>query len=143
RVGYPDSDGGRMSDNMKQWEVMVYLKQGFDRLFADRPDVLVASDLLWYPVEGHPEIRQAPDVLVAFGRPKGLRGSYKQWEEGGHPPDVVFEIRSPGNRAGEMARKFLFYDRHGVEEYYIFDPDRGIFEAARRDGGQLVDVADD
>lgn len=140
RVVYPDSDGQPMSDNMKQWEVMVYLKQGLDRLFADRPDVFVASDLLWYPVEGHPEIRQAPDVMVAFGRPKGLRGSYKQWEEGGHPLNVVFEILSPGNRYGELVRKHQFYERYGVQEYYVHDPDRVTFEAFRHTDGQLAEV---
>jgi hypothetical protein len=40
-------------------------------LFADRPDVFVAGDLLWYPVEGRPDICRAPDVMVAIGRPKG------------------------------------------------------------------------
>ena len=38
-------------------------------------------------------------------------------------PQVVFEILSPGNRFGEMLRKLNFYDRHGVEEYYIYNPD--------------------
>ncbi|WP_072016083.1 Uma2 family endonuclease [Leptolyngbya sp. KIOST-1] len=46
------------------------------------------------------------------------------WEEGGIAPQVVFEILSPGNRFGEMLRKLGFYDRHGVEEYYIYDPDK-------------------
>ena len=58
--------------------------------------------------------------------PRGDRGSYKQWEEGGIAPQVVFEVLSPGNRAGEMRRKFQFYQRYGVEEYYIYDPDDGI-----------------
>jgi hypothetical protein len=73
-------------------------------------------------VEGQPKIRQAPDALVAFGRPKGYRGSYRQWVEGGIPPHVVFEVLSPNNRHNELIRKFQFYDRHGVEEYYVFDP---------------------
>ena len=64
--------------------------------------MFVAGDLLWYPVEGKPSIRTAPDVMVVFGRPKGDRGSYKQWEEDGIAPQVVFEVLSPGNRAGEM-----------------------------------------
>ena len=68
--------------------------------------MFVAGDLLWYPVEGHPEIRQAPDAMVAFGRPKGYRGSYRQWVENDVAPQVVFEVLSPGNRAGEMERKF-------------------------------------
>jgi hypothetical protein len=41
----------------------------------------VEGDLLWYQVEGHPEIWVVPDVLVAFGRPKGDLCSSKQWQE--------------------------------------------------------------
>ena len=122
-VIYPDSDGQPMADNTKQFRWIVVLKENIELLLAGNPDVFVAGDLLWYPVEGSPTIRQAPDVLVAFGRPKGDRGSYKQWVEDNIPPQVVFEILSPGNRKSEMNRKLLFYDRYGVEEYYVYDPD--------------------
>jgi hypothetical protein len=94
-----------------------------DHLFSEDPHVFVAGDLFWYPVEGHPEIVTAPDTMVAFGRPKGDRGSYRQWEEGGIAPQVVFEVLSPSNRPPEMLAKLDFYDRHGVEEYYIYNPD--------------------
>jgi hypothetical protein len=74
--------------------------------------------------------------MVVFGRPKGDRGSYLQWEEGGIAPQVVFEILSFGNRAGEMESKFQFYERHGVDEYYIYDPNRGdLVGWLRKDGG--------
>ena len=74
--------------------------------------------------------------MVVFGRPKGRRGSYKQWEEGGIAPHVVFEVLSPGNRPEEMLRKFEFYEKHGVEEYYIYDPDTGRLQGwLRRDDG--------
>jgi hypothetical protein len=66
--------------------------------------VFVAGDLFWYPVEGDPTIRVAPDVLVVFGRPKDDRGSYMQWLEDDVAPHVVFEIVSPSNRAGEIVR---------------------------------------
>jgi hypothetical protein len=78
--------------------------------------------------------------LIAFGRPKGYRGSYKQWEEGNLAPQVVFEILSPGNRPDEMAFKFLFYERYGVEEYYIYDPDEGTLEGWLRQGDHLVKI---
>jgi hypothetical protein len=39
---------------------------------------------------------------VAFGRPKGYRGSYRQWAEGDTAPLVVIEILSPSNIVGEM-----------------------------------------
>jgi hypothetical protein len=38
---------------------------------------------------------------------------------------VLIEIRSPGNRPDEMERKFEFYETHGVEKYYVYDPDDG------------------
>ena len=120
---YPDSDGQPMSDNTKQFELIVLIKKNLDLLFSNDSNVFVAGDLLWYPVEGDNKLRQAPDTMVAFGRPKGDRGSYKQWEENNIPPQVVFEILSPGNRLNAMAKKLKFYERYGVEEYYIYDPD--------------------
>ena len=92
-------------------------------MFANNPEVFVAGDLLWYPVQGNNKIRQAPDAMVVLGRQKGDRGSYRQWEEDNIPPQVVFEILSPGNPAGKMGEKLLFYQRYGVQEYYIYDPD--------------------
>jgi Uma2 family endonuclease len=62
--------------------------------------------------------------MVVFGRPKSDRGSYQQWNEEDVAPQVVFEILSPSNTQDEMERKLLFYERYGVEEYYIYDPDR-------------------
>ena len=137
---YPDSDGKPMADNTKQFEWIVTLVDGLKTLFADDPDVFVAGDLLWYPVEGDNKTRIAPDALVAFGRPKGHRGSYKQWEEGGVAPQVVFEVLSPGNTRREMANKLAFYDRYGVEEYYLYDPDTGRLQGWWRQGERLVEI---
>ena len=124
QIDYPDSDGQPMADNTKQFRWIVVIKENLELLFVNEPEVFVAGDLLWYPVEGDNAIRQAPDVMVVVGRPKGDRGSYRQWQEGNLAPQVVFEILSPGNRYGEMLRKLGFYDRHRVEEYYIYDPDK-------------------
>ena len=121
---YPDSDGSPMADNTEHYEWIVKIKENLEILFASENDVFIAGDLLWYPVEGSVKTRQAPDVMVIFGRPKGKRGSYKQWEENNIAPQVVFEILSPGNRSQEMAKKLLFYQRHGVEEYYVYNPDK-------------------
>ena len=123
KIVYPDCDGNPMSDNTKQFRWIVTIQQNLEWLFANDPNVFVEGDLLWYPVQGEPKIRTAPDVMVAFGRPKGDRGSYKQWEETGITPQVVFEILSPGNTQTEMNKKLMFYSRHGVEEYYLYDPD--------------------
>lgn len=66
--------------------------------------------------------------MVVLGRPKGFRRSYMQWREDGIPPQVDFEVHSPGNRRLEMERKKRFYFRYGVQEYYIHDPDPGSLE---------------
>ena len=135
-IRYPEQDGQPMADNTLQFRWIMKLQGSLDAQFRNDPNVFVAGDLLWYPIEGRPEIRQAPDVLVALGRPKGYRGSYMQWEEAGVAPQVVFEVLSPGNRHGEMVRKHAFYEKHGVEEYYVYDPDRLHLEGWRRDSDE-------
>ncbi len=115
-----------------QFRWIVTIQGGLDALFAQDSNVFVAGDLFWYPVEGRPDIRVAPDVLVVFGRPKGDRGSYLQWREENIAPQVVFEILSPGNTVFEMTRKLAFYERYGVEEYYLYDPDANEFFGWRR-----------
>jgi Uma2 family endonuclease len=140
-VIYPDSDGLPMSDNTKQFRWIVTIKENLELIYAQNPDVFVAGDLLWYPVEGNNTIHQAPDIMVAFGRPKGDRGSYQQWREEGLAPQVVFEILSPGNRMGEMNRKLRFYEQYGVNEYYIYDPDRVDFAGWMRSGERLEAIS--
>ena len=119
---YADDNGEPVSDNTEQFRLIVWIKENSELLFANDPNVFVAGDLLWYPVEGNNKLCQAPDVMVVFGRPKGYRGSYKQWNEDNIGPQVVFEIWSPGNRPAAMIQKFKFYERYGVEEYYLYDP---------------------
>ncbi|MFB2881478.1 Uma2 family endonuclease [Floridanema aerugineum] len=137
---YPDSDGQPMSDNTEQFRWIVFLKENLEILFVNNPDVFVAGDLLWYPVEGNNKIRQAPDAMVVFDRPKGKRGSYKQWLENNIPPQVVFEILSPGNTVTEMSRKLLFYQHHEVEEYYVYDPEKVELTGFIRSENQLAEI---
>lgn len=131
---YPESDGKPMAENTKQLRWIVGLFGNLSALFRDRSDVFVAADLFWYPVEGDDEARAAPDVLVVFGRPPGDRSSYRQWEEGNIPLTVVFEILSPSNTDVEMDDKYIFYEDHGVEEYYVYDPDHNRLKAFIRQG---------
>ncbi|MFM9960921.1 MAG: Uma2 family endonuclease [Planctomycetaceae bacterium] len=137
---YPETDGEPIAENTKQYNAITTIKGNVEIQFAGDPLVLVAADLFWYPKEGDPTVRTAPDTLVVFGVPKGDRGSYKQWEENNLPPQVVFEVLSPGNRLGEMTRKFAFYNEWGVEEYYIFDPEDGSWDGWIRRDGQLRPV---
>jgi Uma2 family endonuclease len=123
RFVYPSSDGKPMAENTLQFKWIVTIQGNLDLMFRDRPDVFVAGDHLIYPLENNAVVRQAPDVYVAFGRPKGDRGSYAVAEEEGIFPQVIFEVWSPGNRHDEMEEKRRFYERYGAEEYYIVYPD--------------------
>lgn len=134
---YPESDGQPMADNTKQFRWIVTIKEGLEWLFQNDPNVFVAGDLLWYPKEGDNVTRAAPDAMVVFGRPKGDRGSYQQWKEDDIAPQVVFEVRSPGNTQTGMDKKLVFYDRYGVEEYYLYDPDKGDLSGWLRTGNRL------
>jgi len=143
---YPSSDGKPMAENTRQYRWIVLIKENLEILWAGRPDVFIAADLLWYPVpvKKGPAPGQAPDVLVVFGRPKGERSSYRQWEEENIPPQVVFEILSDSNKTAEgrseMKRKLAFYQQYGVEEYYIYDPDEWLLEGWQRQGERLLPI---
>ena len=134
---YPSSDGQPMAESTIQYELIVKIKEGCESLFKDDPNVFVAADLLWYPVEGRPEISQAPDTMVIFGRPKGDRLSYIQYREDNIGPQVVFEIRSHNDSNTKMNKKLSFYQRHGVEEYYLYDPQINELEGWQRIEGDL------
>jgi Uma2 family endonuclease len=137
---YPSSDGQPMADNTKQFQLIVLIKENSELLFADNPNVFVAGDLLWYSVEGDDGNCKAPDIMIVFGRPKGHRSSYLQWQEDNIPPQVVFEIKSPGNKTKDMIAKYKFYERYGVEEYYLYDPDNIELTGWLRSGDELVEI---
>jgi Uma2 family endonuclease len=120
-VDYPESDGLPIADSELQFKWVTRIKHGLEALFENDENVFVAADRFWYPVEGRPDIRNAPDVMVVLGRPKGHRYSYRQWREGGIAPQVVFEIWSYSNCPGDEKDKLEFYDRYGVEEFYAYD----------------------
>lgn len=141
KIIYPDDNGEPMSDNTEQFRLIVWIKENLELLFANDANVFVAGNLLWYPVEGNNKISQAPDAMVVFGRPKGDRGSYQQWLEDNIPPQVVFEIWSPGNRLTPMIQKFKVYERYGVEEYYLYDPQNVELTGWRRVDEQLEAIA--
>jgi Uma2 family endonuclease len=137
RLLYPESDGQPIADDTQQFAWIVKLQQNLDALFHDDPNVFVAADLFWYPVQGQPTIRMAPDTMVVFGRPKGDRHSYRQWREEGVAPQVIFEVQSPHDQPADMNRKFEFYQQHGVEEYYHYDPKTAALSGWRCFQGRL------
>ncbi len=139
-IHYPESDGKPIADNMTQHRWMSLIFGNLERLYKDDPNVLICTDLLWYPVQGDRDFSLAPDIIAVFGRPKWERRSYKQWEEGGIAPQVVFEIVSESNSIHEMFTKVAHFGAHGVEECYLYDPDSGGLVAITFAGGKMAVV---
>ncbi|NET33931.1 MAG: Uma2 family endonuclease [Cyanothece sp. SIO1E1] len=137
QVTYPESDGKPMADNTIQFRWISTIVWNLKAMFANEPNVFVAGDLFWYPVEGKPDIKAAPDSMVVFGRSQGDRGSYQQWNEDGIAPQVVFEILLPSNTLKENAKKFDFYLDYEVEEYYLYDPYNDDLAIWLRQGAKL------
>lgn len=53
------------------------------------------------------------------------------------PPDLVIEILSPSTGYYDMKKKFQVYERYGVQEYFIVDPEDLEVVGYRRDGGRF------
>ena len=102
---------------------MMQLHLALEEFFKPRQDVYIATDMFWYWKEGRTKT-VAPDVMVIPGvdaRPE--RRSFFTWRENGAVPAVVFEMASEGTWRADLTRKRRLYQRRGVKEYFIFDPE--------------------
>ncbi len=134
-----------MAETDKHAKLLIYLKQSLEIFFAQRPDVYVTGNIMFYYVEGDPTEVISPDVMVCFGIPKGDRTSYKTWEESDVVPSVIIEIASKGTWKKDRVEKLDLYQMLGVKEYYIFNPqypkNLPAFMAFRLEKGILESVA--
>lgn len=58
------------------------------------------------------------------------------------PPDLVVEALSPRTADRDTGPKFAEYEQHGVNEYWILDPETLAHRFYRREGELLVEFAD-
>jgi Uma2 family endonuclease len=140
-IEYPSSDDIPLADSTLQFDWLEMIFAGLETQYRDAADITVASNNLWYPIEGDPRTSAAPDIMVVFGRPKKVRPSYMQWKEDGIGPQVTMEVRSPSNSTKNLKRCFEFYQRFGVEEYYLIDPWRKTLDGWKREGKKLKKIA--
>ena len=57
-------------------------------------------------------------------------------------PDLIIEILSPSTEARDRGLKRHLYERFGVPEYWLVNPDRRTVEVLRRSGEALATAAD-
>jgi Uma2 family endonuclease len=86
--------------------------------------------------QGDPRSVVAPDVFLVRGIPKGERKSFKLWEEG-RVPSLVIEVTSESTRKEDLDKKKTCYERLGVEEYVLHDPE-GDYLSPRLQGYRLA-----
>jgi Uma2 family endonuclease len=85
---------------------------------------------------------RAPDLMFILEHNRSrLKRTYLEG-----PADLVIEVLSPGNQGVDRGDKYLEYERGGVPEYWLLDPERQQHEfyqlsSARR--YQLAAVAED
>ena len=75
-----------------------------------------------------------PDLIyVSAARSEGLKakGLFAA-------PDLAVEILSPSTRHRDETLKRQLYDRVGVAEYWLIDPDRDVVAISRREREQLL-----
>ena len=118
---YPEWDRQPMADNSVQAEGITEVYRALRSHFRDM-DILVATNLIVYFHENHPEDRIVPDVFVTRGKTTYRRGSYKIWEEG-CPPDFVLEVAAPGTYERDENYNPGLYASLGIQEYFQFDPE--------------------
>lgn len=121
-IFYPDSDGQPMAETDTHRKLILYLTSCLEIFFANREDIYVTGNIMFYFIEGEPTEVVSPDVMVCFGVPKGERTSYKIWEENDVVPSVVIELSSRGTWRKDRVEKRLLYAMLGVKEYFIFNP---------------------
>lgn len=54
------------------------------------------------------------------------------------PPNLVVEVLSPSTRKYDEITKRNLYERHGVDEYWVVDPDLEQVKIYRRQGGSFA-----
>jgi Uma2 family endonuclease len=120
-VEYPESDGRPMGETDLHINCMFRLRDQLKYHFREQR-VYVGCDLLVYYEKGNPQRFVVPDHFVVKDCETNERRTYKIWEEGNKPPDVVFEVTSRSSRENDLTVKPSIYAQIGVQEYFLYDP---------------------
>lgn len=140
---YPE----QREDDMGETSIHISLIANFLNIlklfFKVREDVFLSGNMNLYYEEKNPNKWYAPDLLIAFGVPNHERSSYQVWKEKVFP-QVIFEVASNMTWDIDVGKKYKDYERFGVEEYYILDPEFAYLPAPlmafHRQGERLLAV---
>lgn len=97
-----------------------YLRLLLDAYFELRPHGQLRSAPFVLRLPAFPERRREPDIQVILDANPGTLN--KTCMDG--PADICIEIISPESIARDRGEKYVEYERGGVREYWLFDPER-------------------
>jgi Uma2 family endonuclease len=121
-IASPVSDVAPIAETDMHAQLMSDLRFALNAHFRDDPQVYIGINTMMYWVKGDNARNNVPDVFAVFGVSKEPpRASWKLWGEG-KAPDVVFEVSSRKTWREDLYEKWRTYERLGVREYFIFDP---------------------
>lgn len=91
--------------------------------------------VLFSPIDVYLDDENAfqPDMIVIFNERKDIikkDGIYG-------PPDLVIEVLSPSTASYDIREKFRVYERSGVKEYWIVDPEINSIEVYSNEEGHF------
>ncbi len=120
-VHYPDSDGSFLLQNFIHSEQLIYASEALRRHFRNsRAAVVVDAPLYWE--QGNNRAVLAPDLMVTLDHELQGERTFQSWIEG-RLPDFVLEVISPSNTENDKKLKKDAYERLGIPEYFLYDPD--------------------
>ncbi|MCU0240395.1 MAG: Uma2 family endonuclease [Pyrinomonadaceae bacterium] len=120
-IFYPETDFQAMAETDKHRDLIIELIETLKIYFANRENVYITGNIMFYYEEGVTEEVVSPDVMIVFGVNNERRRVYKLWEE--KVPSVIIEIASHSTFKKDRTDKKELYESLGVKEYFIFNPE--------------------
>lgn len=96
------------------------------RLFADFVEENALGEVFFSPIDVHLSERDVPQPDLVFVSKEHAEIVGEQEIEGA--PDLVAEVLSPGTGYYDLRGKKTLYERSGVKEYWIVDPEENSVE---------------
>ena len=121
-VYYPDTDETVMPEGVLHFLLSVRLVSALLAFFSARNDVKVFGNVMFYYEKGDIKKVVSPDLMICFGLETMPTRVYKLWEEK-VVPSVVIEFASESTWFKDVSTKIALYQKLGVEEYFVFDPE--------------------
>lgn len=106
------------------------------RRFADFVEGHDLGEVFVSPIDVHLSDHDVPQPDLAFVSKERAAIVGEQEIEGA--PDLAAEVLSPSTGYYDLRGKKRLYERAGVQEYWIVDPEEGSIEVHVREGGRFT-----